>query len=269
VSDLIGDTVDLETETNQTEVNAEQLTDLEQGTEAETDAVAVDAEEQERKAREKKSQADRYKAQRDAERAKADDLERQLAQAKQQLNQAKQQDFSKLSEDEKLDAKLNLREQERLIKEAEEHKNFSFEQARLADFRAKQAERIAELPDWGTTLVEASHKLALGVQTDKEIGEFAIDSDLGADLLYHIATTEEGAKLKGKTGRALERALLKIEMRLEDQGGAKPKSTQPQVTKAPAPAPKIGSGKGAPPAKDPSSMNMEEYAEWRKSQKKG
>lgn len=86
-----------------------------------------------------------------------------------------------------------------------------------------------------------------------------LDSDVGPDVAYYIATTEgEGERLAKLGIVALNKEIGKIEARLENRES----KAVVKTTKAPPPLTPIGKGKSTV-SKDPSNMTFEEYKVWR------
>jgi hypothetical protein len=163
-------------------------------------------------------------------------LRSQLAQAEQQLEQAKKQDVSGMSEDERIEHRLSIKQEEQRLAQAKQTVSAQEMQAKAQAFRDNFADRIGELPHFNEAMTEAGKYLSWDGATTTEIMDFVYESDIGADLIYHLTTNEDlGNQLTGKTGRQLDRALLRLESQLRLNNPYPKRQQKTTATKAPAP----------------------------------
>lgn len=210
---------------------------------------------------------------------RAAELERENAELKAKSRPApveekaepKPEDFKTVAEytdaltDYKVEKKFKA-EQERLAREKAEA------EAKRADdeFRARVAKAKEKLPDFE----EVMEQLA-STERDKmysDVLAYMKESDLGPQLMYHLAThPEELDRINKLSPRRAIAALGKLEEKLEaPKSEAKPNEAKPEVkatlvSQAPPPITPI-EGKSAPVHKDPATMSFKELREYERQQ---
>lgn len=126
-------------------------------------------------------------------------------------------------------------------------------QAKIGDYRQKAAEYAQTQPDFDERV---SEYMGSGYVT-QEVEAAVIDSDMGPQVAYYLAThPEEAMALDGKGIVAINKAIGKIEAKLEGQ-----KSSPVRTTKAPPPIDPVKNQ--ASTSKRPEDMTQREYEAWR------
>lgn len=141
-------------------------------------------------------------------------------------------------------------------------------QEKMAQEWAKKIEKAkSDLPDFDA-LVQSST-----VQVSNEIRDSILESDVGPQILYHLASDEEYAQKLAEmpTVKAL-REIGKLEARFEQGQKAEKKSKEPaREVKAPEPIKPLAGGKvvGADPLVDTNGEYYGSYAQWKAARQAG
>jgi hypothetical protein len=190
------------------------------------------------------------------------EIEALKAEIHQLKNPQEQVDVSTLNEEEK--AKFYA-EQAVLAQQQQQAKMAQSQQTEINkanEWRSANAERIAELPHFDRAMNEAQNHLDWSAETTKDVMDFIYESDVGADVIYKLTTEPEvGNRLAGKSGRALDRALFRIESELRQKPISYKKRSA--VTKA---EPPVSAPKGSAKVVNPSNMSPADFAAWRRKQ---
>lgn len=159
-------------------------------------------------------------------------------------------------------------ERDRATKEAEEREQKEQEK-RAGEWKSRQDEARKEITDYDAKIN------ASDVKVSDPIRDAIIESDVGPQLLYHLATNPDVAeKLAGLNEKAALRALYKLEVKLGDKP-AEAKTAlsdvKAEISKAPAPiTPLKGGGVGADtPLIDGNNQFHGSYAQWKEARRSG
>lgn len=190
------------------------------------------------------------------------EIESLKAEIQQLKNPQEQVDVSQLSEEDKAKYYAQQAFMEQQEKQAQMAQSQQTEVRRATDWRAANAERIAELPHFDQAMNEAQNHLDWNAETTKDVMDFVYESDVGADVIYKLTTEPEvGNSLAGKSGRALDRALFRIENDLRQKPISYKKKSA--VTKA---EPPVKAPSGRTQVVNPDSMSPADFAAWRRKQ---
>lgn len=130
----------------------------------------------------------------------------------------------------------------------------------IAAHAARMKSAMAEIPDF-------EEVVSRGGEIPKHMGDFIVNSDMGAKLMYHLGQNPEEAQRLAKLSPIRGIAELgKLEDRLAAKTAPKTSeaaATPPVVSKAPAPITPLASTTSATPThKDPALMSFKELREY-------
>lgn len=130
-----------------------------------------------------------------------------------------------------------------------------------AAFEARMATYVAAVP---------SVKIALGnphlPQLAKDAAEVVMGSELGPQILHHIANNpDEAVRIARKTPAQQAAAIGRIEGELRAKASKPQQKTTNNITRAPNP-PTPNTGRGNTPSVDPAKMSAKEWIEWDRQQ---
>jgi hypothetical protein len=144
-----------------------------------------------------------------------------------------------------------------VVKPQEMHtKAKAAEQAELAKWNEKVAEQIDDIEDFSKVVSSSSADLS-----QEALGAI-MDSDLGPQIAYYLAKTpDEAERLEGKTGRALDRAIVRLELKVEQSTTQIPTTKPTRPSKAPAPI-----GKPSPTPLANNAVSIDDWVKQRRAQ---
>ncbi len=152
-----------------------------------------------------------------------------------------------------------------------------FKQEQAADAEKDRQAKVTAT--WNSRLAEAKKEIAdfdeviedSGVQVSDQVRDAIIDSDIGPQILYHLAENpEEATRIGAMTVPAALRAIGKLEAKLEKPAAkveeVKPVVKEVVISKAPAPITPL-KGANVPIDSDGENLDFQKYRKLRKAGK--
>lgn len=198
-------------------------------------------------------------------------LEEELYAIKAQLLKNNQKPLSRdeMTDDEWISHQVEQKLLQQKQLEIQRAQELQKEQKRTETIQAKISEFEKFVPDLSETLQEAAE-----LPLPQQALDYLRDSDIAPLLAYRIAKDDElydkiREASKDRSGRAMDRLLTKVELKLESELEAKSKSSGNITAPKSKPVGEIAprSKNSSSETFDPTKLSLAEYRKWRASQK--